>query len=282
MLKHRFSVLLIEDDADAMRITRDFVQSQDFEVSCASSGAQGLELAAAHSPDIVVADLRLPDIDGLKVMRAIHEQTPHTPFVLVTGFGDTEIAISALRAGAIDYLRKPVDLDALSLALGRAAEQARQHVTNQPYPVVLVAEDDCKARELLCKAIGEEWTVLEAEDGLQALERFKGNKVDVVLLDIKMPRMNGLQALKEMRQRTDDFEVAFITGYGDETAAVEGMRQGAMGFIRKPVELDELFVTLEKLQEKLTLTRALKFRLREIELAKQVIESMEAKATRQG
>ena len=74
-----------------------------------------------------------------------------------------------------------------------------------------------------------------------------------------------------MRQTRDDFEAIVLTGYGDESTAIQALRNGAMSFIRKAVDLDELLVTMQKAGEKLSLERALRYRTREVDLARRII-----------
>jgi DNA-binding response OmpR family regulator len=136
----------------------------------------------------------------------------------------------------------------------------------------LLAEDDATTRERLTEILRkEQWHVVPAKDGVHALEVFEANKVDVALLDLKMPRMDGLSALAAMRRARQDFVAVILTVYGDENAAIQALRNGAMGFIRKPIDLEELLVLLDKAKEKLSTEQALRHRMREVDLAHQII-----------
>jgi CheY-like chemotaxis protein len=138
------------------------------------------------------------------------------------------------------------------------------------FPSLLLAEDEDASRERLARVLAKEgWKVLQAADGERAVRLFQSAKIDIALLDIKMPQKDGLTALKEMRRISDDFEAIFLSGFGDEATAIEAMRSGAASFIRKPIDLDHLIVTVEKALEKLKLNRALKYRHRELEIQKQ-------------
>ncbi|MFC1585895.1 response regulator [Fibrobacterota bacterium] len=117
----------------------------------------------------------------------------------------------------------------------------------------------------------EGWRVLAAANGQEALELFQKEKIDIVLTDIKMPCKDGLTALKEMREISDDFEALILSGFGDEANAIAAMRSGAYNFIRKPIDLEQLLAVLEKTVEKLNLNRILKYRNRELELKKEII-----------
>jgi DNA-binding response OmpR family regulator len=161
----------------------------------------------------------------------------------------------------------------LSVALGRAREKIALRKEEEFHPYILIAEDEDIPRKKLKQVLEKEgsWKVFEACDGIEAVELFRQTKFDIVLMDLKMPRLDGIQTLSELRKMSDNFEAIIFTGYGDERSAIEAMRNGAMSFLKKPIDLDQLIVTVEKAIEKLSSARALKFRTRELDLARQII-----------
>ncbi len=103
--------------------------------------------------------------------------------------------------------------------------------------VVLVVEDHEPLRRLLLRVLEREGhTVLEAGDGKEALEVLADNEVDVVVTDIRMPRMDGMELLREIRRRDQTTQVILITAYGEIPLAVEAMKQGAYDFLEKEAE----------------------------------------------
>jgi two-component system nitrogen regulation response regulator GlnG len=150
--------LLVIDDEESVRYSfRRVFDSDQVRVLTARTGAEGLEQAAAHAPDVVVLDLQLPDQSGLDVFRAIHAADPKRPVIFITAHGTTETAIEAMKGGAFDYLIKPVDLERLSQLLDRAFEAARL----MRVPAVLPAEEGADrivgrspVVQEMCKAVG--------------------------------------------------------------------------------------------------------------------------------
>ncbi len=198
--------------------------------------------------------------------------SPEVQVILITAFGGDDLAITALRNGVLDYLKKPIDIDALIVALGRAKENIYLRKRTGLFPCLLLAEDEEGTRDRLARVLeGEGWKVLQASDGEKAVNIFQSAKIDIVVLDIKMPQKDGLTALKEMRSISDDFEAIILSGFGDEATAIEAMRSGAINFIRKPIDLDHLIVSVERAIERLRLNRALKYRNRELEIQKEFI-----------
>jgi len=117
---------------------------------------------------------------------------------------------------------------------------------------LLIVDDEKNTREGLRQALeNEERTVFTAPDGREALDLIQERAFDLVITDLRMPRIDGLELLEEIKRRSPDTEVILLTGFGTIEDAVAAMRKGARGFIRKPVNLDELEIEVSKvLQQK--------------------------------
>jgi len=121
MFKNR--ILLVEDD-DSLRLTQAmYLEREGFEVTAVGSGGEALRRIANNQYHAVVTDLRLDEVDGLKVLAAVKEKSPETEVILLTGFGSVDTAVEAMKAGAYDYLTKPVDPDDLVITLKKAVER---------------------------------------------------------------------------------------------------------------------------------------------------------------
>lgn len=268
----KIKVLIIEDDENARKQLAKFVLKEGFETIAAQDGKEGLEIFEREKPDIIITDLKMPNIDGMEVVHTVKRLSPQAQVIVLTAFGEVDDAITAIREGVLDYLKKPLDVEELLLALGRAREKVLEIKKTSSFPSVLLAEDDEKTGDRLSRVLKKEkWNLFWVKDGEEALNVFRREKIDIVLLDIKMPKKDGLQTLGEMRTISVDFEAIILTGYGDETNAIQALRNGAFNFIRKPIELDELILCVEKALEKLQIIRALKYRTRELELTRQII-----------
>ena len=117
------SILLVEDD-DSLRVTQAmYLKREGFEVTAVGSGGEALRRIASTQYHAVVTDLRLDEVDGLQVLAAVKEKSPETEVILLTGFGSVDTAVEAMKAGAYDYLTKPVDPDDLVITLKKAVER---------------------------------------------------------------------------------------------------------------------------------------------------------------
>ena len=113
-------VLVVDDEASARSGLEKLLRQEGHNVDVAEDGESALRVAAEHPPDVVVTDLKMPKMDGIELLRKLHEQDPNLPVIVATAFGDVNTAVQAMRAGAEDYVTKPVDFDALLVALERA------------------------------------------------------------------------------------------------------------------------------------------------------------------
>ncbi|MCB9686839.1 MAG: sigma-54-dependent Fis family transcriptional regulator [Alphaproteobacteria bacterium] len=121
----RGKLLILDDDQDLCDLLTRGASRRGFETTATTDPSAGLELLGELDPDVVLTDLNMGRMDGLEVCRRVVERRPGTPVVVLTAFGSMESAVAAIRAGAYDFLAKPVDLDALALALDRAVQHRR-------------------------------------------------------------------------------------------------------------------------------------------------------------
>ncbi len=115
-------ILLIDDDESLRRVTEYNLVSSGFKVSTAASGKEGLKLFHAKSPDIVVTDVQLGDMNGLELLTKIKAESPDTPVIIITAFGSIEMAVKAMNKGAFNFITKPFDRDTLRLSCNKALE----------------------------------------------------------------------------------------------------------------------------------------------------------------
>ena len=114
-------LLVVDDEPDICSLISDALVDEGHEVTCAADGALALELASATPFDVVVADMRLPGLDGLALFRRLREESPTTDMILITGNAAVADAVAVLKEGAFDYLTKPIRLDELVIQLNRIA-----------------------------------------------------------------------------------------------------------------------------------------------------------------
>jgi DNA-binding NtrC family response regulator len=113
-------VLIVDDERSMCEMLETDLKLRDFEVQWFTSAEDGFRVVLEQPIDTVLTDLKMPGIDGLEFCRRIVENRPDIPVVVMTAFGSLETAVAAIRAGAYDFVTKPVEMDLLALTLGRA------------------------------------------------------------------------------------------------------------------------------------------------------------------
>jgi two-component system, NtrC family, response regulator AtoC len=120
------SVLVIDDEKNVRALLTRVLGQDQVEVHGAGTGAEGLQLADEVDPDVILLDLRLPDADGIDILKALKTRRPDAAVVMITAFGQIPSAVEAMKHGASDYLEKPFEpLDKLRLAVGRALDEVK-------------------------------------------------------------------------------------------------------------------------------------------------------------
>ena len=118
---------------------------------------------------------------------------------------------------------------------------------------ILIIEDEASIRRVLNKILSEEsdsYIVEDAEDGIQGLEKIKNNDYDLVLCDIKMPKMDGVEVLEAVKKIKPEIPMVMISGHGDMETAIQTMRLGAFDYISKPPDLNRLLNTVRNALDK--------------------------------
>ena len=106
----RGAVMIIEDEAVLAKNIRTYLERHAYAVQCAASAEEGLAQLDSFAPDVVVLDFNLPGMDGLQALERIRARRPATQVIMLTGHGNVEMAVEAMKAGALDFLTKPLSL----------------------------------------------------------------------------------------------------------------------------------------------------------------------------
>ncbi|MDP3029379.1 MAG: response regulator, partial [Deltaproteobacteria bacterium] len=265
-------VLIVDDEENICKRLQRELKKEGFEVEYTTSPAGVIEklhnAKIKEKPyELLLLDLRMPEVHGFKLLREIREARLDMDVVIITGYGDEDKAMEAIRLGAVDYLRKPISLEDLHTAIFRIqqkrAVEARQALRHS----ILVVDDEKDMCTRIKRELDREgYETAVAYDGVEGLDYFKDYRVDVVIADIRMPKMDGLEMLKACREITHDFVSIIITGHGDHETAIEALKLGVSNYLRKPISLEELVVSVSKGTDLLLLRRGLSARRRELEI----------------
>jgi len=120
-------ILIVDDDKDTRDILSNLISSDGYKAITASDGRKALIKTRAYSPDLVLLDIRLPEIDGLKVLEEIKKMDKDIPVIMLTAYEDVKGAVQAMKSGAFDYITKPFDNEEMALNIKRALQTRYLH-----------------------------------------------------------------------------------------------------------------------------------------------------------
>ncbi|WP_237481487.1 hybrid sensor histidine kinase/response regulator [Lichenibacterium dinghuense] len=183
-------VLVVDDEPSQRELTTRFLERMNFVVRTAADGREGLDLARSLRPGAILLDVMMPGMDGWSVLQALKDDpaTAQIPVVMVSFVSDAGLGLSL---GAADSVPKPVDWGRLRAVMAQVREAGD----------VLVIDDDADTRRMLRGVLERQgWTVQEAGDGAEGLDRVLHAPPHVVLLDLTMPVMDGFGFLRRLRE----------------------------------------------------------------------------------
>ena len=229
------NILVIEDDGLVRDALHALLTRAGHRVGTAADGGNGVLAYRSQRPDLVILDRNLPVLSGSRVLSRIRAYDPEAKIIILSGHDDHEERECYLKYGAAAFLSKGDGLSAVLETVGRLAGPPAPAPCR---PLVLIADDEEAIRGLLKRALaGIDCRVVEAADGEQAARLARENKPDIVMLDLEMPKKNGLLVLRELLPELPTSGFMIITGYGEEKSGLEALRLGALDYVSKPVDL---------------------------------------------
>jgi two-component system, NtrC family, response regulator HydG len=124
-------ILVVDDDSTLRTALKQLLENEGYRVDAAADGHAALERLVDFPPDVVVTDLHMPGMDGLTLIKKLREREGGLPVIVVTSAVEIQSAVTAMRAGAVDYITKPVELDELVLSIERAIEHRKIRLENE-------------------------------------------------------------------------------------------------------------------------------------------------------
>jgi len=253
-------LLVVDDDNEVREVVAEYFSRHGWQVFEATNGLEALLHVKHEPPHAVLLDLRMPRLGGLETLKRIRAFNPRIAVVIVSGNLDPGVRRQAETLGAAAILDKPLDLGQLRHALATATPTQTPAVTTSaneaaaPAIVVapstsrtiLIADDDADLRGMLEEFLHTKgYRTRSAADGAAAVRELVAAPADVVLLDIDMPELRGIDALPTLRAVAPRAAIIMISGTTNEETAKRTLAAGAFDYITKPIDLVHLVDTIE-------------------------------------
>ena len=258
-------ILVVEDSEPAIIQLTDILSRQGYRLQIARNGKEALEQIERSVPDAMILDLMMPEVDGFEVLKAVRGEvcTARLPVLILSAKHVTKEELSFLKGNNIHQLiqKGDVNKDGLLSAVARmvvpqpAPAAVPAPTTPRPRrsvrsgkPLVLVVEDNPDSRRTACAVLSDHYQVIEAVNGQEGVKQARTHQPDVILMDIAMPVMDGIQALQELRK---DDALRHIPVIAVTASAMKGdqetiLAHGFDGYLSKPIDAALLKKTLHE------------------------------------
>jgi len=239
-------LLLVDDEEDFLASAASALKRRKFDVHTACSGEEAIIMLRKDRFDAAVIDVKMPGMDGVELFGIIKKEFPEIPVIILTGHGSITQAFATSKEGVYDYLNKPCSMDDLAEKINKAvltgAGAARHDKIRENDIIhVLLVDDEADLLVSLERVLKRrKFSTYTAASGDEALSIVKDTEIDVVILDIKMPGMDGLEVLEIMKRDYPLIEVILLTGHPDVDNAFRGVKMGAREYFVKPANIEEL------------------------------------------
>ena len=238
-------ILVIDDDIVNLKIA-EHVLEKEYTVVCAKSGFEGIDILKSDNIDLVLLDLYMPDMSGMDVLTKIREDESISgvKVVILTSSGMKTDVTEAIRLGALDFIKKPFFPNEFLERIKRVLQIAKKDN-------ILVVDDDKMNLAIVHKMLGIRYDVTCVSSGMDAISYLNNNVPDMILLDLHMPEMNGLEVLEKIREQDNlsDIPVVFLTADNDRKTEIDIFKAGAMDFIQKPFIAEVVIQRISRILE---------------------------------
>ena len=253
-------ILIVDDEqiiCDSIKKPFSYI---GFTVFTATTAKKALSIFEKNKPKIIFLDIVMPDVNGLDLLKKFKQSDPGVIVIMVTAKGDEATRQKALKAGADEFMSKPFSFDDLRVVSIQKIEKLLGKAGQMRKPFILIVDDEEKARSNLKNFISPryECDIAEANDGESAIEKVKEIRPDVILLDIRMPGISGMDALEEIKRVSPDSRIIVISAWGSPDVATKAIELGAFDYLNKPVDFkifqerfDPALISMGKLIKKL-------------------------------
>lgn len=229
-------ILLAEDDPISRKLISTILVDNGFQVVALSSGQRAAAyLESNELVDIILTDISMPVMNGYDLLAYLKADTRYSriPVILCSSEHDLETVKKGLALGAADFLTKPIEPKALLDKIQKTSKDVQD--------AVLVVDDEKLLRDLLSQILRRDGLrVLTAADGCEALEVLETNRVSLVISDIAMPQMDGIELLGTIKERHPHLPVLLVTGNVSKYDKENTLKNGADGYIAKPFKNTEI------------------------------------------
>lgn len=246
-------ILVLDDPKRNRGLTREVFSPLGIDLVTARGSDHALQILSDQDVSVFVTDLQVAGVDFLTALR---ERLPDLPIIVMIGYNDRPLVAETNLGGlATTILAEPLTCEGIVVAvrdilllntISHAAQTLRKRVETC-HPRVLLAEDDRDSRELLAMRLNKHgYSVTACEDGALALDALRSGEFDILITDIMMPRMDGIELTHAAKKVKPRLPVIMLSAASDVEASLNALRAGAYCYVTKPAIINELALFIDR------------------------------------
>jgi len=237
----QLKVLIVDDNHDLADGLEMVLEDDGYKVTLGYNGADAIKASDEEVFDVVFLDVKLPDINGIEVFQNIQKKSPKTRVIMMTGYRIEQLLAEVIDNGDVEIIRKPFEINKVLQILEQIKEES----------IVLIADDDPDFAEGLSDFLTDHgMKTIIARDGQEAINSVLSNPVEVLVLDLRMPIMCGLEVYLELKQRGRAVKTIIVTGHAnEESETIDALKSTLVtGCLFKPFNPDDLLCAIEQIK----------------------------------
>jgi CheY-like chemotaxis protein len=235
------NIMLVDDNKAFLDSTKDVLEDKGYTVVTAESGEKAVALLKEQDFDVVIMDIKMPGMNGVESFIEMKNIKPGVAVIMVTAYSIDSLLQKAFDEGACAVMKKPLNMNALFTSIDNLK-------TNGNGGLILIADDDKELCDNLENILGAKgYKVISAYDGKEAVEKAQLHPVDILLIDMKIPTLNGLEVFHTVRKMKPKTVAIIITAYAQEMQALiqEMLKDNACACLTKPLDIGKLLRVLK-------------------------------------
>jgi CheY-like chemotaxis protein len=239
VMKEKTSIFIVDDDVDFAESMSLMLEGKNCEVKVVHSGDDAISKFRDQDFDITFMDVRMPGKNGVESFLEIRKFKPNARVVMMTAYSVNQLLDEAIENGAWGVLHKPFDMEHVLEMLNKI----------KPYGILIADDDPDFVNSILEMLEANGYTVYTAHDGKEAVERIKSDGIDVLILDLRMPLLSGLEAYAELKKSGHTVPTIIVTAYAkEETETLDRLQTLSItGILTKPFDPKVLTLAIEDL-----------------------------------
>jgi CheY-like chemotaxis protein len=232
-MKQQANLLVVDDNKDLLNTFALILKRKGYIVDTAEDGVQALMKFTAHHYDVVLMDVKMPQLGGIEALHKMKEYDPKAKIILMTAYCDESQIQKVLEEGACGTLYKPVNIPKLMEMIGSVTQD----------PSILIVDDDDDFRFTMARMMElHNFQVISAVSGQDALRLARLRPVNIAFVDIKMQAMDGLETSIKLKDIRPEMIIVLMTGYREEADPIilKAKEKGVVTCLYKPFKMADV------------------------------------------